>query len=157
MINQPTLLAALVLVLGFSAPAWGDEFYKWVDDEGVTHYSSEKPKGEEATSVEAENPPSSSQEQALKRLREQREQREKERQAEREKAKEEQNGEDSKAISQERCEKHRQNLQTLKSRTKVQRENPDTGEVETLTEKQQQAMIEKTKKALERCNQNQQE
>ncbi|MYM64611.1 DUF4124 domain-containing protein [Pseudomaricurvus sp. HS19] len=41
----PLLVAATCLVLGFSAQA-GQEFYKWKDKNGVTHYSATPPKSE---------------------------------------------------------------------------------------------------------------
>mgnify|MGYP000161424309 CR=1 FL=1 len=144
-------LLTMVLILSgtFSPTVSAEQYYKWVDDQGVTHYSAEKPKGREASKVEAHNPPSSSQDKAMERLEKQREQSRQERQAAQEKEKKE---DSSEPVNQERCEKHRKNLQTLNTTSQIRRKNPETGEMETLTQEERQAMIEKTKKALERCN-----
>ena len=149
----PTKLMLGVLLGGLLFPSilWAEQYYKWVDDQGVTHYSEEKPENQDTSKVKAHNPPSSSQDQAMERLRQERKEQEQERQAAQE---DKENGKDSQAINQERCEKHRKNLETLNTTAQVRRKNPETGEMETLTQEERQAMIEKTKKALERCNEN---
>ena len=143
-------ILAFLLTLCVSSAVIADEYYKWVDDQGVTHYSAEKPENRDASKVKARNPPSSSQDKAMERLEKQREQSRQERQAA---AQEKEKKEDSsEPVNQERCEKHRKNLETLNTTAQVRRKNPETGEMETLTQEERQAMIEKTKKALERCN-----
>ncbi len=144
---------ALTMVLALSATLCptlsAEQYYKWVDDQGVTHYSAEKPEDRDANRVRANNPPSSSQDEALERLKNQRQQTKKEREASQENEEEEKKSENG---DKEACEKHRKNLQTLKTTTNVRRKNPETGELETMAEDEREAMIEKTKKALERCN-----
>lgn len=52
------LACGLVVLLGPS-PAAAEAFYKWVDDEGVTHYSSTRPKGRQGVErivIEAQPP-----------------------------------------------------------------------------------------------------
>ena len=146
---------AFLLLMVLAPPLFAQQYYKWVDDEGVTHYASEKPKGKDARKVEAHNPPSSSQDQAMERLQEQRKEAEQQRQAAQEsQEQEEREKENPQAVNKENCEQHRKNLETLNKRSVVRRKNPETGEQETLTDEERQAMIEKTKKALERCNDN---
>lgn len=147
-VMQTLILAAGLLLF---QPLAAQQYYKWVDDEGVTHYSAEKPEGKDASRVEAKNPPSSSQDKAMQRLEQQREQNQAAREAGEE---DEQAEEDPQAANEENCEQHRKNLETLNQRSVVRREDPETGEKKTLDEEQRQAMIEKTKKALERCNEN---
>jgi len=53
-----TVLGAL-LGLAMSAPVTADEFYKWKDAEGVTHYSKEKPRGQEVATVRVLGAPAS--------------------------------------------------------------------------------------------------
>jgi hypothetical protein len=148
------IFAALALFFLSTAAAAAGEYYKWEDDEGVTHYSAEKPEDREASRVEGHNPPSSSQDQAMERLEKQRQEARQEGETA---ADEEQDKDTAQAPDEERCKKHRENLQTLNTTTQVRRKNPETGELETLTEEERQAMIKKTKKALERCNQKQDE
>jgi len=47
-------LAAL-LIAGSIHPAVGREFFRWVDDEGVTHYSAQPPRDRPAVKVHASN------------------------------------------------------------------------------------------------------
>jgi len=76
---KSVLLCAALLALCPRGVA--DGYYKWVDSQGVTHYSSEKPESQEASKVRAHNPPSSSQDKAMERLEKLREQSKQERQA----------------------------------------------------------------------------
>jgi hypothetical protein len=148
------LLVSLVATVLSSPAAVAQEYYKWVDDEGVTHYSSEKPEGKDASTVRAHNPASSSQDEALKRLEQQRQETAQQREAARKKEEEEQEREDNpqKALKED-CKKHRENLKILTNKPTVRRKNPETGQMEVLTEEKKQQMIEKTKKQLEQCNQ----
>lgn len=146
-------LHRLVLFIGLallSQYVIADEYYKWVDDQGVTHYSSEKPEGREASKVRAHNPPSSSQDKAMKRLKEQRQEAAQEREAANQD--EEEEGNTAEALKED-CKKHRENLKVLTNKPTVRRKNPETGQMEVLTQEEKQKMIERTKKQLERCNQ----
>lgn len=148
-----THVVVLVVGLLLALPAAAQQYYKWVDDEGVTHYSAEKPEEQDVSKVKADNPPSSSQGKAIDRLEQQRQQSEQQRKAqqraEKQKEKEKENPQ---AVSKENCKQHRKNLETLNTRSVVRRKDSETGKQEALTDKERQAMIEKTKKALERCN-----
>ena len=55
------------------------------------------------------------------------------------------------AVAQERCEQHRKNLETLANKPTVRRKNPETGEMEVIDQDKREAILEKTRKALERC------
>lgn len=54
-VHFPLLLA--VFLLAATGPAAAAEVYRWVDDEGVTHYSATPPPDRDADRVEASNPP----------------------------------------------------------------------------------------------------
>lgn len=45
------------LLLAISASAMASQVYKWVDAQGVTHFSAQPPQGQEATSVNTAAPP----------------------------------------------------------------------------------------------------
>ena len=45
------------LLLALSASAMASQVYKWVDAQGVTHFSAQPPQGQEATSVNTAAPP----------------------------------------------------------------------------------------------------
>lgn len=45
------------LLLAMSATAMASQVYKWVDAQGVTHFSAQPPQGQEATSINTATPP----------------------------------------------------------------------------------------------------
>lgn len=45
------------LLLAMSATAMASQVYKWVDAQGVTHFSAQPPQGQDATSVNTAAPP----------------------------------------------------------------------------------------------------
>lgn len=45
------------LLLAMSATAMASQVYKWVDAQGVTHFSAQPPQGQQATSVNTATPP----------------------------------------------------------------------------------------------------
>lgn len=45
------------LLLALSATAMASQVYKWVDAQGVTHFSSQPPQGQQATSINTAAPP----------------------------------------------------------------------------------------------------
>jgi len=45
------------LLLAMSATAMASQVYKWVDAQGVTHFSAQPPQGQDATSINIATPP----------------------------------------------------------------------------------------------------
>ena len=140
---------ALLTLASVSSAA---KFYKWVDDNGVTHYDAAPPQGVQATEINTRTNASSDQDSAIDALNAKREA------AARAKATAEKQAEEEKrletepeAVAQERCEQHQQNLDTLKNKPIVRRENPDTGEMEVLDQEAKDKMIEETQEALGKC------
>lgn len=143
-----SLLVAAALLSTNPAAAAG-KFYKWVDDNGVTHYS-EAPPAErgQAEEVRTWSSASSDQDAALERL----EQRRSEVQKARERAAQEERAQSQpQQVATERCEEHRKNLETLRNKPVVRAQDPDTGELRTLDAEQREAMIADTEAALEQC------
>lgn len=54
-LHKLVLCAAAVLLGAAASDTWSKEFYRWQDDEGVTHYSAHPPKDRSATKVRATN------------------------------------------------------------------------------------------------------
>ncbi len=146
-----TLLAGAVLALAM--PALGAKFYKWVDEDGVTHYDTKPPAGQPASEeVRTYHSASSDQDEAIKRLEERRAaeaQAEETAQQRREEQRQEQ--EKPRRVSEERCAKHRENLRILESKPIVRVENPETGEMEVIDQTRRERMLEKTREAVEMC------
>ena len=143
-----------ITLLAFASSSMAEKFYKWVDENGVTHYGAQPPQDRQASEVNTRTSASSSQEDAIEMLNQRREADAKAREKAQKAAQDAKRAvENPDAVKEERCETHRKNLETLQNRPIVRRENPETGELETLDEGQRQEMIEKSRKALEQCEQ----
>lgn len=141
-----TILAAIVLA---SSPAAANTFYRWVDDNGVTHYAERPPEGRASEAVRTWGAPSSDQGRALEALEARRESRAEARQQ----SEGEQAGSAPAAPQppEEYCQQHRSNLDVLTQRPIVRRTDPETGEQVTLDAEQREAMIAETRQALAAC------
>ena len=140
---------ALLTLASLSSAA---KFYKWVDDNGVTHYGASPPLGVQAIEVNTRTSASSDQERAIDSLNAKREA------SARAKAADEQRAEEKKrmdtepdAVARERCEQHQKNLDTLKNKPIVRQDNPETGEMEVLDQEARNKMIVETQEALNQC------
>tara|TARA_R110001606_G_scaffold84694_1_gene192426 strand:+ start:9155 stop:9661 length:507 start_codon:yes stop_codon:yes gene_type:complete len=147
-----TLLAALLLAS--TTPVLAEQFYKWVDDQGVTHYDSKPPQGQRPSeAVRTYGKASSDQAAELERLEQRRQANaradqqasEQARQEARERAHPDQ-------VRQERCAEQRKNLDLLTNRPTLRIKNPDTGAMEVIDQARREKMLADTRKALEFCD-----
>lgn len=144
-------LLAAALVLGGPALAAG-KYYKWIDENGVTHYTlSPPPDGRQGEQVRTFNSASSDQSEALQKLEQQREAAAKAREQAATTPREPTESAEQKAAREERCKQHRDNLRTLKELPTVRRQDPATGEMTVVTDEERQKLIQETEKALEEC------
>lgn len=149
----PVLLAIALMVAGNLAHA--SKFYRWTDENGVTHYTqTPPPKGVQGNEVRVTGGPSSDQAEELQALEERRQQaaaqREREAEQQQQAAREKDQPDE---VSKERCEQHRKNLQALENRPIVRQEDPETGEVITLDAAARDQALAETREALKRCEQ----
>ncbi|MDF1822513.1 MAG: DUF4124 domain-containing protein [Alcanivoracaceae bacterium] len=145
------LIAALA-VLAAAPAAHADKFYKWVDEDGVTHYGATPPENDDTEEVRTYNSASSDQGQSIKRLQQSREAAAAERAArEREQEEARREKQEPDAVLKERCETYRNNLKLLQERPVVRTRDPDTGEETVLTAEERQARIDNIKTQLEKC------
>ena len=147
-----TLIPMLALaLLGSAAPAMADKYYKWVDDNGVTHYGTAPPEAGDSQSVRTYGP-SSDQGKEIKALQEQREAAARARDQAQQRAHEaERVAEEPEAVAKERCEEHRANLDILENKPVVRVKNPQTGEMEVIDQARRDEMIKTTRAALKDC------
>ncbi|HRQ65808.1 MAG TPA: DUF4124 domain-containing protein [Xanthomonadaceae bacterium] len=137
-------LIALTLCVAFAAQA--TRFYKWVDEEGVVHYSDSPPAHGRYEQIETRDPASTFEE--LDAL-------------------EDENSEGTEEEAQERptrppspqsvaearqinCQNARNNLDTLTSFDAIQMDLDGDGELETLTEAQVEEQVERMRAQIER-------
>jgi len=152
---RPTRLLITVMIGSLlCSPVLAAKFYRWTDENGVTHYTqTPPPDGAQGKEVRIQGGASSDQEEELQRLEQQRQQAEAERKRQAEQAAEAQREKEKPAeVSQERCEQHRKNLEELRNKPVVRATDPATGEVTTLDAEARQKMIDDTLKALEKCD-----
>ncbi|HEX5676882.1 MAG TPA: DUF4124 domain-containing protein [Alcanivorax sp.] len=147
-----TLIPLLMLaLLGSAAPAMADKYYKWVDDNGVTHYGTAPPEAGASEAVRTYGP-SSDQGKELKALQEQREAAARAREQAQQQAREaERAAEEPEAVAEERCEEHRKNLDILENKPIVRVENPQTGEMEVIDQSRREQLIKETRAGVEFC------
>lgn len=145
------LLSGALLSAG---PAMGaGTFYKWVDDNGVTHYTEAPPADEQrAERVRTWNSASSDQEQAVQRLQQRREKAaaKREEAAKPAPADKEKSDEDKGDLAK-RCEQHEENLKVLREQPMVRKQDPATGEQVAIDAEERQRLIQQTEEALKLC------
>ncbi len=141
--------AALAICLTLAAPAQASSFYKWVDENGVTHYSARPPEDRPSQEVDV-------------RTGETRESGDDPQQAEPALATEEDEAGDEELKqelaqekerieqqNQENCEIARRNQFNLKHRDRIRITDEDTGEERYLTPEELEEWRERTEKEIE--------
>ena len=131
--------AAASLVLVFSATALAGQIYKWVDDQGVTHFDARPPEGKPSVSVSPAAPAPSSPTPAPLRAPDTQQQR----YDDQVKAQLAEQQDKLKAF----CDQARSNLAQLKNNPRV-REEVD-GEMHRLSEDERQSRMAETQKAVD--------
>lgn len=137
------LAGSLLLALG--APAMAGTIYRWVDADGVTHFSAQPPQGQQAQSVRlAVQPPPLPASEPARGDAGEREQADIDRKVKREIA-------DQEAERKRYCTALRTQLAQLENNPRVRVE--EAGQVRRLGEEERQARIAETRKKLaEDCN-----
>lgn len=139
------IFASLLLAVGTSSVLAG--MYKWVDEQGVTHYSQNPPPGGKAQAIKPPPTPADS-ETAVKRLEAQRQEAQKRREAGQRDARESQKNAESQAIREESCRLAQKNLGTLEAHSRVAVQDAD-GNMKRLSEEERQAQLAEAKKQVE--------
>lgn len=149
----PLTLAVLLALAGGHALA--GQYYKWVDEKGVTHYGEKPPANTQAATVKVRDTTSSDAETELQRLDTTRT----------ESANAKQKAEEAAAIKKatelpaderERvktlCDRHRKNLENLRSGEPVQLRDP-AGKARAMTEEERNAQLRYAESEVQRCEQ----
>lgn len=147
--NKLTIAALLSALL--ATPALADQFYKWTDAQGVTHYTQDPPpstaKGTAEVKVQTRAP--SGTEAAIQNLQKQREAATKA-MAEGKKDKEQENAAPAKADKAqyaERCKKLKSDLETMESHGRVTETN-DKGEKRVLPDEEKTKRMDETRRQI---------
>lgn len=143
-------LTLLTLALS-TTPAWAEKFYKWVDEEGVTHYSIHAPVNAEAETLKIETPKPAEDEEADSPTSEG---------PEDETVSEDGNTSDKAELSPEElakirreekanCDKAQKNLYTLKNRTRIVAPDEESGGKRYLSDDERAQWIADSKKVVD--------
>jgi len=148
-VNVIRLTILLVVVFGCSTTF--ATMYKWVDDEGMTHYTqTPPPDGIEAETLKP--PPAIDSSEAIKDIKEKQKLLEMEREKRRKRIKEKQREAKEEARREKNCQLARARLKSLTDRPRVLVKQPD-GTMVRATEEQRQKEIAESKEVIkEFCN-----
>jgi len=137
-VRHLSVFISMVLLAGVFSFAQADTFYRWVDEEGVTHYSKTAPKGHQSETVSTTTGTSTPSSSSM---------------AEDPFATSEEETTESSAneVKDKWCAQHRKNLEVLKTKDRVQQQDPETGEARILTEAERAEMIQQLEAQLEGC------
>ncbi len=123
-----SLIAALLLTL-LALPASAEKVYKWVDENGVSHFSAQPPPEQSAETVDVRPAPGNSRVGMPQSLREKRERKE-------ERAREAEAAEELARAKRERdrklCQQARDNYEQLKNENRVRVMDEETGRYRVL-------------------------
>ncbi|WP_133407763.1 DUF4124 domain-containing protein [Parashewanella tropica] len=131
------LLLSVFALCFYSLSSYAAVIYKWVDNEGITHYSEVPPKGVEFVKLYSEDIEPSKIGTVTSKV------------------KEKTKVTDSELIKQQRaqaqdvCKRAQYNLKLLQTHTRLHRRDKTTGETVSLTEEERQASIEQEQKRIQ--------
>ena len=144
-----------LLMLSFSlggSTAIAAKYYKWVDEDGVTHYSAQPPAAGQGEVIKVKSGASSDKESAMKRLEERRAKLEQDKLSEAEREAQEEAKRQNQKAMEEQCEQYRKNLTVMTQNPRVKLIGAD-GEARMLPEEERQQRMEKARKFIEEnCN-----
>ena len=136
----------LLVLATLTSSAWAGNFYRWVDEEGVTHYSESAPQGVNAEEVRTHRaPPSVTGRQPAEGTSD-------ETRDERRDGAQQSRNEDTADTDDEHsrnCEAHRANLELLEASPRVRIEDPESGEMRYLDDDERQQMLDETRREIE--------
>lgn len=141
-------LLSLILGLG-SAQALAQKYYKWVDEEGVTHYSVHPPQNAEAEALKIKSTPPSAKEESNSNILDSEGSSEQGKDELEEKAKlSPEELAEIKRKDKENCEIARKNLYTLKNRARVVTIDEKTNEHHYLSEEEKAERLAESEQAI---------
>lgn len=149
-----TIAAVLTMGLVLAGPEAAAEVYKWVDEDGVTHYSQTPPDSDQADRVEvdAPKPPDDEIDRAqeeLEAVAKENEERRKERKKGEKEAAEEA---EKQAYLEKRCAELRSSLEELKNNRRILTSEGEDGTRRMSEEERRKRVAERRKQIDKECN-----
>lgn len=148
MLAKTPVLFGLLLGLVFSVPAHAAEIYKWIDEDGVTHYGQEPPPSADAKRVGVDSPPDEEVERERQEMEDTGEELEANREARREAEREERRSAEEREQRERRCADLRESLKKLTENRRLL--VPDgEGDVRRLPEEERQERVAERRRQIE--------
>lgn len=140
------------LALSLTAPVLADEVYKWVDEEGVTHYGERAPADKDYSLIKTYGEVPSGAKEAKQRLEQQRAEKEMADEKGQDYAKQKKIADEQARVRTENCKGAKNNLKTIQENARVRILGED-GEFRYLSEEERQQQIDTAKEMIaENCD-----
>ncbi len=136
-----SIITWLTLALFIAATANAAKVYKWVDEEGITHYDEQAPKGKDYQQITTSGAPPSDSAKAQKKLAENREQNATKKETQLDFETQKKMRDEQARVRQENCKNAQANLTTLKQNARIRMLGED-GEFHYLSEEDKQKQME---------------
>ncbi len=141
-------LCGLAVGLALAAPLQADEIYKWVDEEGVTHYSQQPPPSGDAARVGVDKPPDEEIERERQEMQETGERLEAQREERREAEQQARKAAGEREEREQRCADLRSSLKKLTENRRLLVTDGD-GDVRRLPEEERQERVAERRRQIE--------
>jgi ParB-like chromosome segregation protein Spo0J len=142
-----SLLIAVLTGFATISTTYAD-VYKWIDDEGVTHYSQRPPTSEKAQLIKTPPPPSLNQEESAKeRVNQLLEQQQTEREARQKQQEEQRQAAEQAEIKQQNCQTAKHNLQQFQDNPGRRYQDAE-GNITRMVEEERQQRIQDFQKQI---------
>lgn len=145
--KQLSRLCLPLLAITLAFPAAAAKVYKWVDDEGVTHYTEQAPADKEYEIVSTSGAPPSGAAKAKKQLEEARAARDEKATKDLDFAEQQKIRDEEARIRKENCENAKANLKTMQEHARI-RILGDDGEFRYLSEEEKQQQEDRAKQII---------
>ena len=150
--RKSTRMALLLIgLLAVPSALVAQDAYKWVDDEGVTHYGQNPPPDVDAVPVGTDEPPEEEVERARERMQETEERLEQSRKERLEAQREADEEAEKRARQQKRCEQLRQALKTLTENRNLLKSDGEGGTARMTEEERQERVAKRRRQIEEEC------
>lgn len=140
-------ISSALSIAAFVAAAHAAQVYKWIDEEGITHYGEQAPADYEYELVTTSGAPPADAEKAKARLQKMRAAREEQKEKTLDYAAQQKQRDEEAKIRTENCDSAKSNLKTIEENARVRVLGED-GEFRYLSEEERQQQIDRAKEII---------
>ncbi len=141
-------ITGLLLILIYTATASAAKVYKWVDEEGVTHYDEQAPTGKDYQQITTSGAPPTDSVKAKKNLADSRKQQQLEKEKQLDFETQKKIRDEQARVRNENCKNAQANLKTLQQNARIRMIGED-GEFHYLSEEDKQKQMDTAQKIID--------